>query len=410
MAGLILVATDGTSASRGAMMLARELQTRGGREVEALGIVEPVPVFDAGFMVALPEVELYESRREALGHEITNQVEEVTGRRDGWSVRAEAGVPGKRIVRRAEEVGAELILMGLGHHRAMDRLFGTETVLQVMQVSHIPVLAVPEGTRTLPSSAVLGVDFSPFSLRAAKSAVSVLAPPWSLHLVHVMSGLEFLPTISEEWRDDYEEELSDRLSQLTRALPLPPGCQVKPEILEGEPARELLAFARNREADLLAAGSHGHGFVGRLLMGSVSTRLVRNAQIPVLVVPPEEPTAELLEIEGKERDEEKRAWVKLLDEFTRSNAGRATTLELHDPELGVQRCGIRFPLWGADYDRKRDRVDIMLGRSGTVEGHLTHSISGPRSIQVETGKDGRARALRVALREGEILLQVHREE
>ena len=61
----ILVATDGTPAAVGALRMALGLQKERECQVHVLGVVEPVPVFDAGFMVALPELELYESRQDA---------------------------------------------------------------------------------------------------------------------------------------------------------------------------------------------------------------------------------------------------------------------------------------------------------------------------------------------------------
>jgi nucleotide-binding universal stress UspA family protein len=52
---------------------------------------------------------------------------------------------------------------------------------------------------------------------------------------------------------------------------------------EGDPARELVEASR--QADLLVAGSRGYGPVRRLLLGSVSTLLVRQADCPLLVLP-----------------------------------------------------------------------------------------------------------------------------
>ncbi len=406
MSRTILVATDGTPAALGALRLARRLEEEKSAVVEVLGVVEPVPVFDAGFLVALPEMEMYESRQDALRGEIRSQVEASAGSPDRWNLRVDAGLPGPRIVRWAEELGADTILLGLGRHRPLDRVFGTETALQVIRVSHIPVLAVPAQATSLPRSAVLGVDFSHFSQRAAGAAMGILEPPWEIHLVHVMSGMEFLPTLSEEWRDDYEEELSERLKDLTRGLSIPIGCTIYPQILEGEPSHELLEFTKGKDLGLLVAGSHGHSFVGRLLMGSVSTRLIRGAQDPVLVIPPSDLTDEAME--GGEAPEAGHPWVAQLQEFSKANMGRRTTMELDDPELGAQQSGKNFPLWGVDYDPKRDRVNIMLGRSGTVEGHLTHSIPGPQEITVERDEEGRAKALQIRLRQGQILLKIHR--
>jgi nucleotide-binding universal stress UspA family protein len=388
---------------RFAKSLAEEKDCR----IQVLGVVEPVPVFDAGFMVALPEMELYESRRDALKRLILGQVEEISGRPGAWPVTVQAGVPSQRIVRFAEERQAETIVMGLGRHGPMDRVFGTETVLQVLRVSHLPVLAVPEDFRGLPRSALLGVDFSLFSQRAALAAIEVLEAPWEVHLAHVLSGMEFLPTLSEEWRGDYERELLERLEGFAEGLQGASGCETHLHVLEGEPAHELLAFAKARALGLLVAGSHGHSFVGRLLMGSVSTRLIRSAQVPVLVVPPVERPEELLG--EKDTAGAAKGWVQDLNEFTKGNAGRRTTLEVEDPELGVQECGRNFPLWGVDYDPRRDRIDIMLGHSGTVEGHLTHSLPGPQDIRIVRGEDGRVEALEVQMKTGRAVLRIHRD-
>ena len=407
MSRTILAASDGTSAALGALRLAHRLEEEKAVRIEVLGIVEPVPVFDAGFLVAVPETELYESRREALRHEIGNQLEAVTGSRDHWEVKVFAGRPGPRIVKWAEDVGADTILIGLGRHRPVDRVFGTETALTVIRLSHVPVLAVPEDAEFLPKSAVLGVDFSHFSQRAAWAAMGVLAPPWEVHMVHVMSGMEFLPSMSQEWREDYEDELTKKLAELTEGLPIPQGCTIHAHMLEGEPSHELLGFSANRASDLLVAGSHGHSFVGRLLMGSVSTRLIRNADKPVLVIPPSDLAEEVLEESRQNTD--RHPWVGELQEFSKANMGRRTTLELDDPQVGAQESGKNFPLWGVDYDPKRDRVNIMLGRSGTVEGHLTHSIPSPQEITVDRDENGWAKALQIRLGAGQILLKIHRD-
>ena len=54
------------------------------------------------------------------------------------------------------------------------------------------------------------------------------------------------------------------------------------EVVVGDPATEL-AYAGN-DLDLLVTGSRGYGPVRRLMLGSTSTRLVREAPCPVLVL------------------------------------------------------------------------------------------------------------------------------
>ena len=52
----------------------------------------------------------------------------------------------------------------------------------------------------------------------------------------------------------------------------------------GSPAPELLAVAKKEKAQLIVMGTHGHGLIGRALMGSVAQRVVSEGDVPVLLV------------------------------------------------------------------------------------------------------------------------------
>jgi len=52
----------------------------------------------------------------------------------------------------------------------------------------------------------------------------------------------------------------------------------------GLAADEIVAAAARGRAEMIVMGTHGHGFVGRMLMGSVAQRVVVEAKIPVLLV------------------------------------------------------------------------------------------------------------------------------
>lgn len=54
--------------------------------------------------------------------------------------------------------------------------------------------------------------------------------------------------------------------------------------LVGSPTKELLAAAKKQKAQLIVMGTHGHGLIGRALMGSVAQRVVADAEVPVLLV------------------------------------------------------------------------------------------------------------------------------
>jgi nucleotide-binding universal stress UspA family protein len=61
------------------------------------------------------------------------------------------------------------------------------------------------------------------------------------------------------------------------------GLTVDSRLLTGDPAAQICAFATEVQARLIAVGSHGYGSVKRLLMGSVSSAVIRQAGRPVLV-------------------------------------------------------------------------------------------------------------------------------
>ena len=52
----------------------------------------------------------------------------------------------------------------------------------------------------------------------------------------------------------------------------------------GEPAREIVAYAVDEDVDHVVLGSHGRDGLSRLILGSVSERVVRRSPVPVTVV------------------------------------------------------------------------------------------------------------------------------
>lgn len=400
MKSTILVASDGTPGALGALRMAASLQERDGARVEVMGVVEPIPAFDVGMMITIPESGLAEARRDGLDREIQEQIAEVTGDGGSWPLEVDAGIPGPRIVRKAKEIGATMIFLGLGRHRAVDRLLGGETALQVVRLSGCPVLAVPGAGGIIPRTALVAVDFSLHGEQAARVAARLIDPPGTVILAHVMQGLRFLRDVPEDWEARYRSEVEVRLEELRRGVE-GKGVEVRTRILEGDPARELLDLAQEEGVDLLAAGTHGHAFVARILLGSVSTRLLRGASVATLVAPAET----TLPAETEEGQREEHPWEVILDRFTRAHAGRPVTLEFVDPELGAQVSGTGSLLRGVDYDVRANELHIMLGPLGGTDGHVTHSIRAPGSVEV-AGAGGTHEVIRVGLARGEILLKI----
>ena len=98
-----------------------------------------------------------------------------------------------------------------------------------------------------------------------------------------------MPTIYDGmgiWEVEYEDAAKLELDRFAEALNAGPTVRVEKMILRGSPASALLELAEKTHADLIVAGTHGAGFVQRVLLGSVATRLMRHATRSLLIVSP----------------------------------------------------------------------------------------------------------------------------
>lgn len=80
-----------------------------------------------------------------------------------------------------------------------------------------------------------------------------------------------------------EEEGEETLADVERRAN-GAGVAVRPEIRRGRPHDEIVEYAAEAGIDLVVMGTHGHGRLGKFLLGSVTDRVVRAAGTPVLVV------------------------------------------------------------------------------------------------------------------------------
>ena len=140
---------------------------------------------------------------------------------------------------------------------------------------------------------VAAVDFSDRSHEVAAEGVALArASGGTLHLLHVAAGEPVLAgydkdEISPFTRSARAGELTDehrRLRELAEVLAAD-GVSVTPLVVMGPTAQMILDAADHLRASHLVVGSHGHGGLHHLLVGSVTETLLRQSTIPVLVVP-----------------------------------------------------------------------------------------------------------------------------
>ena len=284
----ILVATEGSESVTPEIRVARALADRFGSKVDVVSVVTPVVpaplISDVGLIgsmnpIAPPPPDLAGRR-----HRIGNQL--ALAGRPTWNVTVVAGWPAEKIAEVAGELGATLIVMGIGRHAPLDRLMGSETVLQVIHETDIPVFAVSRDLMGVPRHALAAVDFTVQSEVAADAAARLMADDGILFLAHVRTDWSEMPD-PQLPVDLYAAGVEKRFDQLERRLTVERAAprSVERIVRHGDPARELLQFAETSEIDLIAVGARTHSRLYRIFLGSVAAKLLRSAHCSVLVIP-----------------------------------------------------------------------------------------------------------------------------
>jgi nucleotide-binding universal stress UspA family protein len=142
------------------------------------------------------------------------------------------------------------------------------------------------------------IDFSDYSRHALDHAVAIAR--WyesTITVLHTFStapvaayapGTPGFPAVVLTGAD--RDEL---LAQMKKFIEpeAAPGVAIEPVIREGHPAGEILSQAAEMSADLIVLGSHGRSGFDRLLLGSVTEKVLHKAGCPVLTVPRRHPDA-----------------------------------------------------------------------------------------------------------------------
>ncbi|RZI42781.1 universal stress protein [Herbaspirillum sp. HC18] len=137
---------------------------------------------------------------------------------------------------------------------------------------------------------LIAVDGSPYSIKAVKHVIKHFdwfkgAP--ELHLLHVKLPLppgrarSFLGSdvVNSYYKEESEAALKPSEKLLRKSeLPFVSGYRI------GDIAKEIQAYVKKQKIDLIVMGSHGHGVLANLVMGSVATKVLATADVPVLIV------------------------------------------------------------------------------------------------------------------------------
>jgi nucleotide-binding universal stress UspA family protein len=129
------------------------------------------------------------------------------------------------------------------------------------------------------------IDFSEHSLAALDVALKVVqqndAKLYLLNVAPVPAGAAGFQPVPLDPYSDPEKDAQLQLAKLGREK-IPGVVRYDTLVVSGDPAEQILDTARSIEADLIVMGTHGRRGLGRLVLGSVAERVVRESPIPVL--------------------------------------------------------------------------------------------------------------------------------
>jgi nucleotide-binding universal stress UspA family protein len=251
--------------------------------------------------VAVMPVVLTGQEREALRTAMTQLAGELGAAHVPVETEVTEGSAATAILAKAEEMPADLLVMGTHGYTGFDRLVLGSVTEKVLRKAACPVLTVPPAvSETVPPPVLFkhimcAVDFSDCSMSALDYAMSIAQEADArLTLVHI---IEVPPALPREIHEppalgplNIGEYLAiaerDCLARLQEAVPqqVREYCAVDFVVTTGKAYREILRAAEERKAGLLVAGIHGRGPIDRLLFGSTAQHLVRLASCPVLTL------------------------------------------------------------------------------------------------------------------------------
>jgi nucleotide-binding universal stress UspA family protein len=177
--------------------------------------------------------------------------------------------------------GVGLLSIGSRGLDALDRFMLGSVSNHAIHHAPCSVLVVKESPRPI-RHVVLGIDGSSASDKAVKFLMRSVNPtpdgpdqePIMVTVTHAVPYFKY-PEVKEAGKG-LVQRYGDKLAKA--------GFQIREALRLGKPADEILTVAKQDKADLIVTGAKGLGAIRRVLLGSVSTRVVQHAHCGVLVV------------------------------------------------------------------------------------------------------------------------------
>ncbi|MBF0554369.1 MAG: universal stress protein [Nitrospirae bacterium] len=265
-AGNILLFTDGTEFSEGAIRTALTLASRCSSTL-----------FVMGFVYENYERETYLPREvdtESVSQYISSVKERAAALNlDCQLILSYGDAPKEGIVEHVQKNQIDLLVIGRRGYKGLLRIItGEEVASDVIGHVTCKVLVVPKGSTLEGKTVLVGIDGSKHSESAAKEAVEVAK--------RLKGNLIVLFSIHSEDERKYARYHVDMTANMSKEG----GVDAETLIPTGKAYKMIMEAADEKRADMIVVGSYGKSGFKKLLKGSATEKLIEEANCPVLVV------------------------------------------------------------------------------------------------------------------------------
>jgi nucleotide-binding universal stress UspA family protein len=273
----LLVCTDESPDSQGAITAALDLAKAAGCQVFLLQVLSFIPLYELQAPDLLPppmvNMELQAAQEAAVRIRLESWQEKAVKMGVRLEPRLRTSVSAyEGILEEAEAVQPDWIIMGRHGLTGLTRLLLGSVTARVIGHSAVSVLVVPRGAALEFKQVLIAADDSPFSAAAWQEALSITQ--------RMGSQLTAIAVAASGGEAKGANQLVQRMEAEARLR----GVSLETAVPSGRPFEAILQVAQAKKVNLIVLGSHGRTGLRRLLLGSTAERVIGQAPCPVLVV------------------------------------------------------------------------------------------------------------------------------
>ncbi len=256
-------------------------------------IVDVICVIDWSFLPTSMNIETegYSKAYENIADSVLNFSENLISEK-GYTLGAKIksfGSAAEGILEQLDEQHYDLILLGSHGKKGLQKWLGSVS-RQVISNTITPVFISKK--RTNNKKIILTVDGSEQAQNAIKVATELLNfVDKEISVVSIKENPELLPmeaTMDKNWLDSIEKQQKihatkaiNKAKSYLESINIPVHNEV---ILTGNPAQKIIDYAEKENADLIIMGARTRTDLSKLLLGSVSKRVLENTSSDVLII------------------------------------------------------------------------------------------------------------------------------